>query len=64
VTCYPGVQENKFDTNYVNQDVVVSKNFITASGPGTASRFAFKVIEYFENASKAKAVAKEMLFLK
>jgi hypothetical protein len=42
--------------------VVISKNFITAAGPGIASEFAFKVVEKFVNPAKAKELKKEMLY--
>lgn len=62
VTCYPGVQAGKFDANYVKQNVVISKNFITAAGPGVASEFAFKVVETLVSAEKAKEIRKQMLY--
>jgi 4-methyl-5(b-hydroxyethyl)-thiazole monophosphate biosynthesis len=62
VTCYPGLQTPKLEDNYVKQDVVISKNFITAAGPGVASEFAFKVVEHLVNPAKAKDLKKEMLF--
>jgi 4-methyl-5(b-hydroxyethyl)-thiazole monophosphate biosynthesis len=62
VTCYPGLENPKLEDNYVKQDVVISKNFITASGPGVASEFAFKVVEKFISPAKAKELKKQMLF--
>jgi 4-methyl-5(b-hydroxyethyl)-thiazole monophosphate biosynthesis len=62
ITCYPGIQDGKFESNYVKQDVVICKNFITASGPGTASKFAFSVIESLVSDIKAKEIKKRMLY--
>jgi putative intracellular protease/amidase len=62
VTTYPGTQVGKFDKNYVKQDVVFSKNFITGSGPGIAHEFAFKIVEKFASANVAKEVRKGMLY--
>jgi putative intracellular protease/amidase len=62
VTCYPSLVNAKIEDNYVKQDLVVSKNFITAAGPGIASDFAFKVVEEFIDAAKVKDLQKEMLF--
>lgn len=62
VTCYPGMEKDKLEKNYVKQDVVFSKNFITATGPGVAKEFAFKVAEHFTSPQKAKDVAKQMLY--
>jgi putative intracellular protease/amidase len=56
------MEKPKLEDNYVKQDVVVSKNFITGAGPGVASEFAFKVVEKFISATKAKELEKEMLF--
>jgi putative intracellular protease/amidase len=62
VTCYPGIQNNKFEENYVKQNVVESKNFITASGPGVAAELAFSVVSSFISSDKAKQIKKEMLY--
>jgi 4-methyl-5(b-hydroxyethyl)-thiazole monophosphate biosynthesis len=62
VTSYPGVAAGKFEKNYVKNDIVISKNFITGAGPGIASDFAFKVVEEFVSPTKAKDLKKEMLF--
>lgn len=62
VTCYPGLEKPKLEDNYVKQDVVISKNFITGAGPGVASEFAFKVVEKFISPAKTKELKKQMLF--
>jgi 4-methyl-5(b-hydroxyethyl)-thiazole monophosphate biosynthesis len=62
VTCYPDAVNAKIEDNYVKQDIVISKNFITAAGPGLASNFAFKVVEEFISPNKAKELKKRMLF--
>jgi putative intracellular protease/amidase len=53
-----------FESSYVKQDIVVSKNFITGIGPGIASDFAFKVIEKLVGAAKANDLKKQMLYKK
>ena len=62
VTCYPGVEIGKFEDNYVKQNIVISKNFVTAAGPGIASEFAFKVVELFVSPIKAQEIKKQMLY--
>ena len=60
-TCYPGC-ESSFKSSYVNQPVVVSKQFITANAPGAAFDFAFKVVNDLVSPAKAKEIAKAMLY--
>lgn len=60
-TCYPGY-EKSFKSSYVNQPVVASKQFITANGPGSVFEFAFKVVNDLISPTKAKEVAKAMLY--
>ncbi|MBQ7209695.1 MAG: DJ-1/PfpI family protein [Paludibacteraceae bacterium] len=43
-TCYPGF-ESALGESYIGGLVVVSKNLITAKGPGLSSDFAFSIIE-------------------
>jgi putative intracellular protease/amidase len=62
VTCYPGLEKPKLEDNYIKHDIVLSKNFITAAGPGLASEFAFKVVEKFIDANKVKDLKKQMLY--
>jgi putative intracellular protease/amidase len=62
LTTYPGTQIGKFDGNYVKQDIVFSKNFITGAGPGIAHEFAFKIVEKFASPVMAKEVRKGMLY--
>jgi 4-methyl-5(b-hydroxyethyl)-thiazole monophosphate biosynthesis len=62
VTTYPGVEIGKFEENYVKQNIVISKNFVTAAGPGIASEFAFKIVELFVSPLKAKEIKKQMLY--
>jgi putative intracellular protease/amidase len=62
VTTYPGVQTGKFEKNYVKQDVVISKNYITAAGPGIAHEFGFKIVEKFVSPAIAREIRKSMLY--
>lgn len=60
VTCYPGCQEGII--NYVDQDVVIDKNFITSRAPGTTIDFALAVVKKLVSPAKAKEVAKQICY--
>ncbi|MDR0545786.1 MAG: DJ-1/PfpI family protein [Mycoplasmataceae bacterium] len=62
ITCHPDIDHTSFIKNYVNKDVVVSHNFITANAPGTAHTFAFKVVENLVSNKMALEVKKQMLY--
>lgn len=44
-TCYPGVEEEIVAGHFVNENIVVDGQFITSVAPGTASEFAFELVE-------------------
>ncbi|WP_419250276.1 DJ-1 family glyoxalase III [Borreliella afzelii] len=58
-TCYPGMEENVVDGEFVDKNVVRSNNFITSKGVGTSFEFAFTLLEIvkgkqiMENVKKA-----------
>ena len=54
-TCYPGF-ESALGESYVGGLVVVSKNVITAKGPGLSSDFAFSLIERLAGEEVAEQV--------
>ncbi len=48
-TCYPAPDfVNAIGSNYVNKNVCVSNNLITANGPKSAFEFSFAICEYLE----------------
>lgn len=74
-TCYPGMEKEipqyagadfqKLTENAVyqaNERVVKDKNLITSNGPGSASQFAFAIIEHFAGTELLKKIAKESIF--
>lgn len=61
-TCYPGF-ETSVDGEFQSKPVVQDKNLITSRGPGTASLFALKIIEYFKGSQSAQQVHKATLQL-
>ncbi|WP_040236564.1 DJ-1 family glyoxalase III [Borrelia crocidurae] len=44
-TCYPGFESDITDGEFVNEDVVISNNFITSKGVGTSFEFAFALLK-------------------
>ena len=60
-TCYPGYEKN-FKKTYVNKDVVVDKNFITARSAAYAIPFALAAVAKLVNKETAQKVAKEICY--
>jgi 4-methyl-5(b-hydroxyethyl)-thiazole monophosphate biosynthesis len=58
-TCYPSFREHL--PHYVADPVVVDRNCVTGSGPGTAMAFALKLVELAADMGTAKKVAQGML---
>lgn len=61
-TCYPGYEKN-FKKTYVNKDVVVDKNFITARSAAFAVPFALAAVAKLVNKEAAQKVAKEICYI-
>lgn len=63
-TCYPGC-ESSFDatTTYINEPVVCEDNIITSQGPGSASAFAFVLVEKLLGKEESDKLTKGMLFV-
>ncbi|WP_024653423.1 DJ-1 family glyoxalase III [Borrelia persica] len=60
-TCYPGLENGVIDGKFVDEAVVISNNFITSKGVGTAFEFAFALLKIVKGESvledvKAKAL--------
>lgn len=60
-TVYPGF-EKFLGKNYVEKDLVIDGNFITARGPSLAFELAFAVIEKFLGKEIALNVANDILY--
>lgn len=60
-TCYPSMATQLTNQAAVEFDVVVDKNCITSRGPGTALKFAMKLIEMLFDQSRAAQIASAML---
>ncbi len=58
-TCFPGF-ETSFTKTYVDEPVVIDKNFISGRAPGAAFELAFTVIIELFGKREANAVAKQI----
>ncbi len=61
-TCYPGC-ESTFKKNYVNKEVVISKNFITGRSPGSVIQFSLAAISKLLNKNISSKIAKEIIYI-
>ncbi|WPM05716.1 DJ-1 family glyoxalase III [Borreliella sinica] len=60
-TCYPGLEKNVLDGEFVDKNVVVSNNFITSKGVGTSFEFAFTLLEMVKGRQVMENVKKATL---
>lgn len=58
--CYPGFEKELKGAEIVNKKVVISDNFITSKGPGTALDFAFAIVSVLKDEKTAETLAKQM----
>lgn len=63
-TCYPGFESAFVNTEKRAEDVVLSKNVLTASGPARALDFALSIVTYELGMRKAEDVSEAMLLYK
>jgi len=59
--CYPGFEKYLKGAEVLSEPVVESGNVITGRGPGTAIKFALKIVEKAVSVEKAELLAKQML---
>ncbi|WP_024654883.1 DJ-1 family glyoxalase III [Borrelia hispanica] len=60
-TCYPGLENDITDGEFVNEDVVISNNFITSKGVGTSFEFAFTLLKIVKGADVLEDVKNKAL---
>ncbi|AHH08592.1 DJ-1/PfpI family protein [Borrelia anserina] len=60
-TCYPGFEKGVIDGEFVDEDVVISNNFITSKGVGTAFEFAFALLKIIRGEKVLEDVKKKVL---
>lgn len=58
--CYPGYEGELIGANVSKNDVVIDGNIITSKAAGTASSFAFTLIEVLLNKQMAQEISKKM----
>jgi 4-methyl-5(b-hydroxyethyl)-thiazole monophosphate biosynthesis len=61
VVCYPGFESYLKGAEILTTPVMQSGNVITGRGPGSAIRFALKIVEKAVSVEKAKLLASQML---
>ncbi|MEI6805109.1 MAG: DJ-1 family glyoxalase III [Myxococcaceae bacterium] len=59
-TCYPGFESQLPDASLATQQVVVDKNCITAQSPGSAQKFALKIIAVLDSEQSAQKVRQDL----
>jgi 4-methyl-5(b-hydroxyethyl)-thiazole monophosphate biosynthesis len=62
-TCFPGAESHAPGFTFSKERVVIDGNLITSRGPGTASDFAFAIIEYLLGSETAQKTGSASLFL-
>ncbi len=60
-TCFPSCRDQLDPAYALNDRVVVDKSCVTSQGPGTAIKFALKLVELLFGPDKTKEVGKAML---
>ena len=62
-TTYPGTEKQEHGANYLDENVVVDENIITAKAPGATFDFAFKIVEALKGVDVVNRVKKDMCLL-
>ncbi|WKC58166.1 DJ-1 family glyoxalase III [Borrelia sp. P9F1] len=60
-TCYPGFENGVMDGEFVDENVVISNNFITSKGVGTVFEFAFALLELVKGVGVVEDVRQKAL---
>lgn len=62
ITSHPSVQHLLNEYTYIEDSVVIDRNFITSRGAGTAIEFALSLVEILVDSEKSERIAKDILF--
>ncbi len=62
ITCYPSYKDELRGAKYKDLPVIISDNFITASGAGTAAEFGFAMVSVLKSKELAEQLKSEMLY--
>ncbi|BCR21214.1 DJ-1 family glyoxalase III [Borrelia miyamotoi] len=60
-TCYPGFENGITDGEFTDENVVISNNFITSKGVGTAFEFAFALLKILKGEKVLEDVKNQIL---
>ncbi|AGT27564.1 DJ-1 family glyoxalase III [Borrelia miyamotoi] len=60
-TCYPGFENGITDGEFIDENVVISNNFITSKGVGTAFDFAFALLKILKGEKVLEDVKNQVL---
>ncbi|NLK69807.1 MAG: DJ-1/PfpI family protein [Clostridiaceae bacterium] len=58
--CFPGFEKDLIGATIKNENVVISENFITSKGPGTALDFALAIVSVLKDKDIAKEIKSSM----
>lgn len=61
-TCYPGFEEHLLGATFVKEEVVVSNQFITSRGAGTAMELGLKIVEVIKDEKIANELAGAIIY--
>ena len=61
-TCYPGFEQLLKGAKHIDEPVVVSGKFVTASGPALAMKWALRIVKEALGSSKSEEVANGLLY--
>ncbi len=59
--CYPGYEDKLKGAEISEEKVVISNQFITSRGAGTALEFGLKIVEYIKGKEKADSISKAII---
>jgi len=62
LTSHPSVNHLLNEYTYLEESVVIDRNFITSRGAGTAIEFSLSLVEILVDSEKAERIAKDILF--
>lgn len=63
-SCYPGLEENIENGDYIKNKVLRDNNVITAPAPAFAQEFAMAIIEYLTDIDQVLALKEDVVFIK
>lgn len=62
VTSHPNVKHTLTKYTYLEDNVVIDRNFITSRGAGTAIEFALSLVEILTDSEKSEKISRDIIF--